>query len=179
MTTAEPLLGDRLRLLPVQPDDVERLKEIRYSPSVHRWWGSVEAQSWPFDDPETEMRSMWVADRLVGFIQWYENDDERYRHAGIDLFVEESAQGQGLGRQAITLVMRHLVARGHHRVVIDPAAGNQRAIACYRACGFVPVGVMRRYERDVDGEGWHDGLLMEYVIENESISRRPMGDLPL
>ena len=59
-----------------------------------------------------------------------------------------------------------LCVRGHHRVVIDPAASNERAIACYRACGFVPVGVMRRYERDVDGDGWHDGLLMEYVVEN-------------
>jgi aminoglycoside 6'-N-acetyltransferase len=25
------------------------------------------------------------------------------------------------------------------------------------------VGVMRSYERDVDGEGWHDGLLMELI----------------
>jgi hypothetical protein len=25
--------------------------------------------------------------------------------------------------------------------------------------------VMRRYERDVGGEGWHDGLLMDLVVE--------------
>jgi len=24
---------------------------------------------------------------------------------------------------------------------------------------------MRRYERDADGRGWHDGLLMELVVE--------------
>jgi hypothetical protein len=24
---------------------------------------------------------------------------------------------------------------------------------------------MRAYERDADGQGWHDGLLMELVIE--------------
>ena len=29
--------------------------------------------------------------------------------------------------------------------------------------GFQAVGVMRRYERDVDGTGWHDGLLMELI----------------
>jgi hypothetical protein len=27
----------------------------------------------------------------------------------------------------------------------------------------VPVGVMRAYERDVDSDEWHDGLLMEFI----------------
>jgi aminoglycoside 6'-N-acetyltransferase len=25
------------------------------------------------------------------------------------------------------------------------------------------VGVLRQYERDADGSGWHDGLLMELL----------------
>lgn len=90
-----------------------------------------------------------------------------YRHAAIDLFLAESAQGRGLGRQVVQLVTRHLVNElGHHRIVIDPALDNERAIACYRACGFLPVGVMHRYERDLDGDGWHDGLLMELVVDS-------------
>jgi aminoglycoside 6'-N-acetyltransferase len=52
--------------------------------------------------------------------------------------------------------------RGHHLVQIDPAAGNAAAIACYAACGFTPVGVLHGRERDVDGAGWHDTLLMSY-----------------
>ena len=164
--TERPLIGQRVRLLPVQLDDVPRLTEIRESPSVLRWWGSADDASWPFHQPDTEVRSIWLADRLVGFVQWYENPDARYRYAGLDLFLDESAQGHGLGQETIALVVRHLIGQGHHRVVIDPAADNSRAIACYRACGFVPVGLMRRYERDNDGSGWHDGLLMEYVDEN-------------
>jgi aminoglycoside 6'-N-acetyltransferase len=30
------------------------------------------------------------------------------------------------------------------------------------------VGVMRRYERDIDGEEWHDGLLMELLAGEDS-----------
>jgi hypothetical protein len=30
------------------------------------------------------------------------------------------------------------------------------------------VGVIRRYERDVEGEGWHDGLLMELLAGSEA-----------
>jgi RimJ/RimL family protein N-acetyltransferase len=48
--------------------------------------------------------------------------------------------------------------------VIDPAVDNERAIACYRACGFTSVGVMKAYERNHEGAGWHDALLMELVI---------------
>jgi len=30
-----------------------------------------------------------------------------------------------------------------------------------RKVGFTRVGIMRRSERDADGGGWHDSLLME------------------
>ena len=52
--------------------------------------------------------------------------------------------------------------RGHHRITIDPAAANSRAIRCYTGVGFRPVGVMRQYERGGDGR-FHDGLLMDLL----------------
>jgi hypothetical protein len=55
--------------------------------------------------------------------------------------------------------------RGHHRLTIDPAASNARAIAAYAKVGFRPVGIMRQYERGPDGT-WHDGLLMELLRED-------------
>jgi aminoglycoside 6'-N-acetyltransferase len=54
--------------------------------------------------------------------------------------------------------------RGHHRVTIDPAAANARAIRCYERVGFRPVGAMRRYERGPGGD-WRDGLLMDLLPE--------------
>jgi aminoglycoside 6'-N-acetyltransferase len=48
------------------------------------------------------------------------------------------------------------------RIVIDPAAGNARAIRAYEKVGFRGVGLMREYERGSDGT-WHDGLLMELL----------------
>jgi aminoglycoside 6'-N-acetyltransferase len=55
--------------------------------------------------------------------------------------------------------------RGHHRIVIDPAAANARAIRAYSAVGFRPVGVMRAYERRPDGT-WADGLLMDLLPDD-------------
>ena len=60
---------------------------------------------------------------------------------------------------------RHLFdALGHHRLTIDPALANERAIAAYRKVGFKPVGVMREYEMGADGT-WHDNLLMEVLAD--------------
>ena len=82
------------------------------------------------------------------------------------LAVRPDRQGEGLGSDAVRALARHLFeVRGHHRVVIDPAAANARAIRSYQRVGFRPVGVMRRYERGPDG-GWHDGLLMDLLPED-------------
>lgn len=158
------LVGNRVRLCPVQANDLSRLRQIRQLPSVRRWWGPENEPYQPSDD--VEARSVWHDGQVVGLVQSYEHSDPQYRHAGIDLFLADEAQDRGLGRETVALVVAHLIAdHGHHRIVIDPAADNVRAIACYRACGFRPVGVMRRYEKDVEGDGWHDGLLMELVVD--------------
>jgi len=51
---------------------------------------------------------------------------------------------------------------GHHRIAIDPAADNARAIRCYEKVGFRRVGVMREYGRDADGV-WRDGVLLDLL----------------
>ncbi|MEA2371567.1 MAG: hypothetical protein QOH12_1961 [Solirubrobacteraceae bacterium] len=87
-----------------------------------------------------------------------------YRSASIDIFLEATVHGLGHGRAAIVALAEHLIDdRGHHRLTIDPAADNQAAIRCYASVGFRPVGIMREYERDADGPGWHDGLMMDLL----------------
>jgi aminoglycoside 6'-N-acetyltransferase len=101
--------------------------------------------------------------RIAGGIQYHEEQDPMYRHAGIDIYLSAAFQGRGTGRLAIALLAGWLFTeRGHHRITIDPAAANEQAIRCYTAAGFRPVGVMRQYERGPDG-GFHDGLLMDLL----------------
>ncbi len=82
-------------------------------------------------------------------------------------FDEDAFGHRLLHREALLVAARWLIEqRGHHRLIIDPAATNTRAIDTYASLGFKPVGVMRRYERDADGDGWHDGLLMDLLAED-------------
>lgn len=90
-------------------------------------------------------------------------------------FLGAGSWGRGFGPEAISAVVDHLCsARGHHRIVIDPAVSNARAISAYSKVGFRPVGVMQAYERGEDGT-FHDGLLMELVRLVPETSPRSSG----
>jgi aminoglycoside 6'-N-acetyltransferase len=109
-----------------------------------------------------------VGGELVGWIAAWEKLEPEYRHAGVDLFLAGEQQGKGYGPEAIRLVCRWLFdERGHHRITIDPAASNLRAIRSYEKVGFRRVGVLRRYERSHDGS-FHDGLLLDLLPEDLS-----------
>ena len=70
------------------------------------------------------------AGEVAGLIQYYEEDEPDYRHAGMDIALHSDHHGRGLGREALVTLARYLIdVRGHHRLIIDPAAANERAIA--------------------------------------------------
>jgi aminoglycoside 6'-N-acetyltransferase len=157
----------RLVLRPVVPADALELRRIHLTPEVRRWWDEP-AEGFPWDEPDSTRWTIEFDGRVAGLIQYWEETEPKYRHAGIDLFLDPSLHGRGLGAAAITRVVRHLIERrGHHRITIDPAVDNVAAIRCYEKVGFSRVGVMRSYERDTDGAGWHDGLLMELLSTDE------------
>jgi aminoglycoside 6'-N-acetyltransferase len=162
------LRGERLILRPVVDADVPVLRSILDEPGVARWWGPRRegvdvALDWLDADEDTVVFAIERDGRIVGSIQFAEEVDPDYRHAGIDLFLASAVQGQGLGPDAIRTIARYLFEeRGHPRLTIDPSAANERAIKAYASVGFRPVGVMRRYERGPDGT-FHDGLLMDLL----------------
>jgi aminoglycoside 6'-N-acetyltransferase len=144
--------------------DAPALRRIRATPEVARWWGPAE-DGFPLGDEDDVTRlTVEVDGAVAGMVQFGEELDPKYRHASIDLFLDPALHGRGIGTEVVRRVVRQLIdERGHHRITIDPAADNAAAIRAYEKVGFRRVGVMRRYERDVDGRGWHDGLLMELL----------------
>jgi aminoglycoside 6'-N-acetyltransferase len=162
------LRGKRVVLVPVAREHVAVLRRILRAPEVWTRWGDEDAApEWPFDDPGLTRFSVMQGGAVCGLVQYGEEEDPMYRHASIDIFLDPAVHGRGIGRDAVGVLAQHLIfGLGHHRLVIDPAADNEPAIRCYSAVGFRPVGIMRRYERDADGRGWHDGLLMDLLAED-------------
>ena len=132
-----------------------------------RWWDLLEDGFPLTDEPEATRLTIEVDGAVAGMIQFSEELEPKYRHAAIDLFLDPALHGRGLGQEAVRRVAQRLIEeRGHHRIVIDPAVENTAAVLAYQKAGFKPVGVMRQSERDADGEGWHDSLLMELLAED-------------
>jgi aminoglycoside 6'-N-acetyltransferase len=155
-----------LTLRPLAEADAAELRRILATPEVARWWDPPEEDFPLADDRDSVRLTIEVDGRVAGMAQYWEETDPKYRHAGIDLFLDPAFHGRGIGTEVVRRVTRTLIdQRGHHRVTIDPAASNAAAIRAYEKAGFRKVGVMRRYERDADGAGWHDGLLMELVVD--------------
>ena len=165
---ARPVLtGLQVTIRPGGAGDVPRLREILAEPSVAQWWGEPDPESVIEGDLRGDADSVLliieIGGEVAGGIQYHEESDPMYRHAGIDIYLGSRFQGRGAGREAVALLARYLFEqRGHHRITIDPAAANERAIRCYAGVGFRPVGVLRQYERGPDGS-FHDGLLMDLL----------------
>jgi RimJ/RimL family protein N-acetyltransferase len=77
---------------------------------------------------------------------------------------EPSLWGRGLGREALGLLVKHLVDDlGLHRITLKVLAYNDRAIASYKAVGFEVEGL----ERDsvmTDKGHFADDVKMAYVV---------------
>ena len=163
---SDTLRGERVTLRPITEADVPRLAEIAAEPEIARWWLGLTADDIREKAGSNEDGLVYVIEEngeVIGLVEAGEEDDPDYRHANIDIFLTSARSGQGLGGDAIRTLARHLFDdRGHHRIVIDPAAANERAIRAYEWIGFKRVGIMRGYERGVDGE-WHDGLLLDLL----------------
>ena len=157
-----------LVLRPLAAGDERELLRIHGTPEVMRWW-DLPDDAFPWDEPESTRLTIEVDGTVAGLIQFSEELEPKYRHAEIDLFLDPALHGRGVGTAAVRCVVGHLVdERGHHRITIDPAVDNSAAVRAYEKAGFRPVGVMRRSERDVGGDGWHDSLLMEFVAGEDA-----------
>ncbi|MBB1158889.1 GNAT family N-acetyltransferase [Amycolatopsis dendrobii] len=156
----------RVTLRPLVEADRARVHEILSAPEVSQWWGDPDEETDSLlAKAEAQAYAIEHNGETVGIIQSWEEASPRYRHAGIDLAVHPGHYGLGLGAEAIRILAQRLFDRGHHRITIDPAAANVRAIHVYEKLGFRRVGILRDYEQGLDGT-WHDGLLMD-LLEGE------------
>ena len=89
------IVGERVTLRPLAPEDVEPLNAIITEPEGRRWWGT---------DPTVDDQDAFtivVGGEIVGWLGWYEETDPDYCHGGLDIFLAPRLHGQGLGREAL------------------------------------------------------------------------------
>lgn len=102
-------------------------------------------------------------DECMGYVQ-LANVHGKGRHGALGIALSDSAQGRGIGREAIARFLEY--ARDVmklRKVELEVLATNERAVRLYRSLGFVEVGLRRQHY--FDGSDWLDVLLMEIMLE--------------
>jgi len=74
----------------------------------------------------------------VGYIQSWQATESS---CGIDIFLDSTKQGRGIGTDAVCTLIRYLTeVEGRKLITADPATENVRALAMFRKAGFTPNG---------------------------------------
>jgi aminoglycoside 6'-N-acetyltransferase len=138
----------KLSIRPLNGDDFPLLLTWLAKPHIKAWWDDGDdtlekvAQHYSEQSATKERFILLLHTEAplgepqpVGYLQ-YELDDDA--SASIDQFIgEEALLSQGIGTQAIKLLLDHIIARHHPRLItVDPHPANQRAIRCYEKVGF-------------------------------------------
>jgi N-acetyltransferase len=173
--SAPTLRGERVTLRPMTHADAPHL--VRWANDPDFTWYQWGRRPGRFPDDEAARKWMDVIAGLRGVVFVIEHEGRpigqaNYRDlrpkgksAEVGIGIGEPALwGKGLGREALTLLVRHLVDDlGVHRVSLTVLAFNDRAIASYKAAGFEVEGI----ERDgvmTDRGTWADDVQMAYVV---------------
>lgn len=173
--TVPTLRGQRVTLRAMTHDDAPHL--VRWASDPDFAWFQWGRRPGRFPDDEAarkwidtiaENRGVTFAieheDRPIGQAN-YRDLRPKGKSAEVGIGIgEPSLWGRGLGREALGLLVKHLVDDlGLHRITLSVLAYNDRAIASYKAAGFEVEGI----ERDgvmTDRGFWADDVKMAYVV---------------
>jgi L-amino acid N-acyltransferase YncA len=104
-------------------------------------------------------------DRVVGFgsLSPY-RPRAAYRTTVEDsVYVDEVAQGMGVGKGLLSELVRLAAAHGFHSVIGRIVGGHEASIGLHRSCGFEMVGVEREVGRKFGR--WLDVVVMQRLID--------------
>jgi hypothetical protein len=87
------LSGPHVQLVPCAPAHHARLREIHLEPEVRRWWQDP-ADDFPANMNRSTNYTVMLDERIIGFAQWYSEDETIIRFAGLDLFLDPAVHGR-------------------------------------------------------------------------------------
>ena len=166
------LRGSRVRLRPLEREDLPRYQELFSEPEINLRFGglgvpeSLSRLQRRFDGGEfdTTDRFLQLAieteDTLIGVMVLRNEENLPSRSATFGIIIGDRAyQDRGYGTEASTLLLDYAFAvLGYHKINLDLFEYNARAQAMYEKLGFVVEG-RRRENHWTRGRFWDDILM--------------------
>lgn len=169
------LIGERLKLRPVEDIDKQVLADKDRNTEFLRMVGEGESSTKVLTDSEFEdikknplYWSITLNEKCIGtsFLHSLNKNDKRASYA-IGIFRSEH-WGYGFGEEATRLILTFAFNElSLHRVSVRVLSYNARAIRCYEKCGFVIEGTQR--ESALVNGNWYDDVLMGILASEYAI----------
>ncbi len=169
------LLGDRIYLSPRSVEDAEKFTEWMNDFEVTDYTGrsgtimSLEGEKKYLQEnsnPEATFSIITLdADKLIGTLG-LEKIDHMNRTATLGIFIgDKEYLSKGYGTEAIRLLLDYgFNYMNLHSIKLDLMSCNERALKCYKKCGFKEAGRIRE-NRFTNGK-YYDTISMD-ILENE------------
>lgn len=178
------IYGERIRLRSPEREDVKKFHEWINDPEVtfglslylpmslrdeEAWFENV-AKRPPDEKPLTIDLRAGDGWRLIGNSGLFDIDHVAHS-AEIGIMIgDKSVWNQGLGTEAMSLLLRHgFETLNLNRVFLRVHANNPRAIRCYQKVGFVHEGTMREA---VFRRGKYEDMHLMSVLQKEWTGRK-------
>jgi len=170
------LAGEKVLLRPFEAEDMEHMIRWYNQPELRALIGQVypetkhSAEDW-FERLCTDRSRVWFAvvrksDGVVVGEAGLLRMDFPWKTTDLTMIIgDESARGQGLGTEAIVLLMDYAFGYlGFHRIAIGVVGFNEKALRFYEKVGFKREGIQRDgyYYR----HKFHDFVMMS-ILEDE------------
>jgi ribosomal-protein-alanine acetyltransferase len=135
-----------------QRDDLEAVLAIEKSWPTTAGWTRAQFES-ELENPRSRFVVAEEEGRLAGYAVFWSVPPEAQI---LDIAVAPDSARRGLGRFLLDVILAHARRLGLKKATLEVRAGNEAALALYRAAGFSVVG--RRPRFYPDGE---DAVLMD------------------
>ena len=168
------LLGDRIYLSPRNIEDAEKFTEWMNDFEVTDYTGrsgaimSLEGERKYLQEnsnPEATFSIITLdEDKLIGTVG-LERIDHMHRTATLGIFIgDKEEREKGIGTEAIQLILDYgFCYLNLNNIKLDVMEFNERALNCYKKCGFQEYG-RRRKCRYINGK-YYDCVSMDILAE--------------
>lgn len=168
------LLGDRIYLSPRNADDYELFTEWLNDFETTDYLGrsgelmSLEGEKEYLEKNNNPIATFTIvtldSDKMIGTVS-LENVDSINRTATLGIFIgDKDYRSKGYGTEAIKLLLEYgFKYMNLNNIKLDLMEFNERALKCYKKCGFKEYG-RRRKCKFINGK-YYDSISMDILAE--------------
>ncbi|MFH0961021.1 MAG: ribosomal protein S18-alanine N-acetyltransferase [Pseudomonadota bacterium] len=145
---------------PMSENDLPETMEIEKTTVYSPWSRDMFLSEIERENPG--MVVFKAQNKLIGYLCFWKVLDEAHL---LSVCLHFDFRGKGLGEFLMNYLEKKCKKMGLSRILLEVAATNYQAIKLYKKCGFVKMGLRKKFYKETGD----DAILMEKLIQANSV----------